>query len=165
MFSCSVRAPRTVAAASILLAASSFACGGNPVSPTDVLRAVISVNTNPNPVTAIASTRLGTTFSARFKVEVTESAGQGGEVQAVNSTLYDEVTGKIVGAVNYDSADLLVFVGQKRIEANGTLEVPIQIDYLIPTDVTAKAARLQVLVTFKDDRGNTVSSSVLVKVQ
>jgi hypothetical protein len=165
MFSCSVRAPRLLAVASILLAGVGVACNDTSVSPTDVLRAVISVNTNPNPVTALASTRLGTTFSAQFKVEVKESAGQGGELQAVNSTLYDDLTGLIIGVVNYDTADLLVFVGQKRIEANGTFEVPIQIDYVIPSDVTAKAARLQVLVNFKDDRGNTVSSSVLVKVQ
>jgi hypothetical protein len=152
---------RLLAAASILLAAG---CGNNPVSPTDVLRAVISVSTDPNPVTAVASTRIGTTFSARFKVVIKELAGQGGEVQAVNSTLYDDSTGLIVGLVTYDTADLVVFVGEKRVEANGSLEVPIQIDYAIPSDPTLKAARLQVLVSLKDDRGNMVSSSVLVKV-
>jgi hypothetical protein len=162
MSSCSTRSLRLLAAASILLAAG---CGNNIVSPTDALRAVIAVNTNPNPVTAVSSTRIGTAFSARFKVAITELAGQGGEVQAVNSTLYDDSTGFIVGLVNYDTADLLVFVGEKRIEAGGSLEVPIQIDYVIPSDPTLSVARLQVFVSFKDDRGNTVSSSVLVKVQ
>jgi hypothetical protein len=161
MFSCSPRARRLLAVGSILLAA---ACGNNVVSPTDVLRAQITVGTDPNPVTVVASTRIGTTFSARFKVVITETAGQGGEVQAVNSTLYDDSTGLIVGLVDYDTADLLVFVGEKRVEAKGKLEVPIQIDYAIPSDPLQKAARLQVLVTLKDDRGNLVSSSVLVKV-
>jgi hypothetical protein len=162
MFCSFVRRPLVLTAASILLAT---ACGTNAVSPTDVLRAVISVNTDPNPVTVVTSTRLGTTFSARFKVVVKELAGQGGEVQAVNSTLYDDSTGLIVGLVNYDTSDLVVFVGQKRVEASGTLEVPIQMDYVIPSDPTLKAARLHVLVNLKDDRGNIVSSSVLVKVQ
>jgi hypothetical protein len=162
MFCCSERVLRLLVPASIVLAA---ACSTNTPSPTDVLRAVISVNTNPNPVTVVASTRLGSTFSARFKVVIKEVAGQGGEVQAVNSTLYDDSTGLIVGLVNYDSSDLVVFVGEKRVEANGTLEVPIQIDYAIPSDPTLKAARLQVFVSLKDDRDNLVSSSVLVKVQ
>ena len=162
MFSCSPRALRLVVAASVLLAP---ACSSNTPSPTQVLRAVISVNTDPNPVPAVAATRLGSAFSARFKVVIKELAGQGGEIQAVNSTLYDDSTGLIVGLVNYDTSDLIVFVGQKRVEANGTLEVPIQMDYAIPSDPTIKAARLQVLVNLKDDRGNNVSSSVLVRVQ
>ncbi len=165
MSSCSPRAPRLLAVAAILVAVLGVACGDSPVSPTDVLRAVISVNTTPNPVAAVASTRAGTTFSAQFKVQITELAGQGGEFQAINSTLYDDLTGLIVGAVNYDNSDLTVFVGKKRIEAGGTFELPVQMDYVIPSDVLAKAARLQVLVTLKDDRGNLVSSSVLVKVQ
>ena len=138
MFSCSARKLRPLAAASILLAS---ACGSDPVSPTDIERAVITVNTDPNPIPAVASTRVGTTFSARFKVVIKEIAGQGGEVQAVNTTLYDDLSGAIVGLVNYDTSDLLVFVGQKRVEANGTLEVPIQIDYAIPSDPSLKAAR------------------------
>ena len=162
MILCSVRTRRLFAAAAILLATS---CGNNGSSPTGVLRAVISVTTDPNPIPAVASSRVGAAFSARYKVVIKELAGQGGEVQAVNSTLYDEVTGLIVGLVNYDSSDLIVFVGKNRVEANGTLEIPIQIDYLIPSDSTLKAARLQVLVNVKDDRDNAVSSSVLVKVQ
>jgi hypothetical protein len=158
----SPRVPRLLAVASLVVCA---ACEtGNP-SPTDVLRAVITVGTNPNPVTVVPSTRFGTAFSARFKVVITERAGQGGEVQAVNSTLYDDSTGLIVGVFNYDTADLIVFVGQKRVEASGTFEVPIQMDYVIPSDPTIKTARLQVFVSLKDDRGNLVSSSVLVRVQ
>jgi hypothetical protein len=161
MSCCSLRVRRILAVASILVAA---ACGNNTVSPTDVLRAQITVNTDPNPITVIASTRLGSAFSARFKVLITELAGQGGELQAVNCTLYDDSTGLIVGLVNYDTSDLIVFVGEKRVEANGKVEVPIQIDYVIPSDPLLKAARLNVLVTLKDDRANLVSSSVLVKV-
>jgi hypothetical protein len=162
MFSSSARKLRPLAVASILLASG---CGSDPVSPTDIERAVITVNTDPNPIPAVASTRVGTAYSARFKVVIKELAGQGGEVQAVNTTLYDDLSGAIVGLVNYDTSDLLVFVGQKRLEANGTLEVPIQIDYAIPSDPSLKAARLHVFVQVKDDRGNNVTSSALVKVE
>ena len=141
------------------------ACGSSTPNPTAVARAVITVTVDPNPVAAVASTRIGTTFSARFKVVITETAGQGGEVQSVKTTLFDELSGAVVGSVFYDSADLVVFVGAKRVEANGTLTVPIQIDYAIPNDVTAKAARLVAVVDLKDDKGNAVSGSILVKVQ
>jgi hypothetical protein len=162
MTCCSVRTRRILAAASILLAA---ACGNSTPTPTAIDRAVITLSTNPNPILAVVSSRTGTAFSVAYKVVITETAGQGGQVQAVNSTLYDDVTGVVVGIVNYDSADLKVFVGADRVEANGTLEVPIQIDYVIPSDPTLKAARLQVLVNLKDDKGNAITSSLLVKVE
>jgi len=151
-----------VAVAAALLAP---ACGSNTPSPTDVERAAITLSVDPTPVVAVASNRFGTTFSARFKVVIKETAGQGGEVQAVKTTLYDEVSGFPVGVVNYDSADLLVFVGAKRVEAGASLEVPIQIDYVIPSDATAKAARLNAIVELKDDKGNAVTASILVKVE
>ena len=151
-----------VAVATALLAP---ACGSNTPSPTEVARAVITVSVDPTPVPAVASNRFGTTFSARFKVVIKETAGQGGEVQAVKTTLYDEVSGFPVGVVNYDSADLVVFVGAKRVEAGGSLEVPIQIDYAIPGDATAKAARLNAVVELKDDKGNAVTASILVRVE
>jgi hypothetical protein len=157
-----VRTRRNLAAASILLAA---ACGNSTPSPTAIDKAVITLNTNPNPIPAVVSNRVGTAFSAAYKVVVTETAGQGAQVQALNSTLYDDVTGVVVGIVNYDSADLKVFVGEDRVEANGTLEVPIQVDYVIPSDPTLKAAHLQVLVNLKDDKGNAITSSILVKVE
>jgi hypothetical protein len=141
------------------------ACSTNNPSPTAVLRAAITVGTDPNPVPVVSATRLGSAFSARFKVVIREIAGQGGEVQAVTSTLYEEASGAIVGLVTYDTSALIVFVGEKRVEANGTLEVPIQIDYTNPSDATVPTARLHVLVNLKDDRGNIVSSSALVRVQ
>ncbi len=162
MTCCSTRTRRLLATASILLAA---ACGNNTPTPTAIDRAVITLNTDPNPIPAVVSSRVGTAFSARYKVIITETAGQGGQLQAVNSTLYDDLTGVVVGLVNYDSADLKVFVGSDRVEANGTLEVPIQLDYVIPSDPTLKAARLQVLVNLKDDKGNALTGSILVKVE
>jgi hypothetical protein len=152
--------------ACVALAAALLAPGCNSTpSPTAVARAVIVVSIDPTPVLAVVSSRAGTAFSARFRVVIKEVAGQGGEVQEVRTTLYDEISGVPVGAVNYDSADMVVFVGEKRVEAGGTLEVPIQIDYVIPNDVTQKAARLNAYVELKDDKDNLVSASILVRVE
>jgi len=162
MSCCSPRVLRFLAAASFLVM---VACSTNNPSPTSVPRAVITVGTDPNPVPAVSATRVGTAYSARFKVVIKEIAGQGGEVQSVTSTLYEDSSGVIVGLVTYDTSALIVFVGEERVEANGTLEVPIQIDYTNPSDVTVPAARLHVLVNLKDDRDNVVSASALVRVQ
>jgi hypothetical protein len=156
------RVARLGLAASVLLAVP--ACNNTP-SPTEVARAQISADVTPRPIAALPSNRLGYAFTAQFKVVISEIAGQGGEVQEVTSTLYDEVSLAEVGLVTYDSADLVVFVGEKRVEAGGRLEVPQQIDYVIPGNAALKAAVLHVVVRFKDDRANNLRSSALVKVE
>ena len=151
---------------SLAIAAAVFlpACSDTP-NPTGVPRAFITLSVDPTPVIAVPSTRVGAAFSARFKLVIKETAGQGGEVKGVRATLYDEVTGALVGSLYYDTADMIVFVGEERVEAGGTLEVPIQIDYVIPQDVNAKAARLHANVDFEDDKGNAVNATILVKVE
>jgi hypothetical protein len=64
--------------------------------------------------------------------------------------------------VSFDSDDLTVFVGSKRIEANGSLDVPQQLSYTLPD--ARHTANLTITVTFRDDRGNTFDQAVLVKV-
>jgi hypothetical protein len=153
--------PVLVAAAAVVLA---VGCNNTP-SPTTVARAQIDVSVVPTPVAAVVSSRVGFAFAAPFKVVINEVAGQGGEVQEVTSTLYDPDTMREIGLLSYDSSDLVVFVGSKRVEAGGTLTVPMQIDYVITSDVTAKAALLSVIVRFKDDRTNNLRASALVRVQ
>jgi hypothetical protein len=153
--------PMLVAAAAVVLA---VGCN-NTASPTSVAKAQITVSVVPTPVTAIASQRVGFTFAAPFKVVINEVAGQGGEVEEVTSTLYDLGGLGEVGELSYDSSDLVVFVGSKRVEANGSLTVPMQIDYVIASDATAKDAFLNVVVRFKDDKANNLRATTLVRVQ
>lgn len=153
--------PLLVAAAAVVLA---VGCNNTP-SPTEVARAQITVAAVPTPVEATPSNRLGFAFAAPFKVVINEVAGQGGEVQEVTSTLYDPDTMREIGLLSYDSSDLVVFVGSKRVEAGGSLTVPMQIDYVIASDPTSKKALLSVVVRFKDDRTNNTRASALVRVQ
>jgi hypothetical protein len=129
-----------------------------------VTRAAIGITVAPNPITATTSVQLGFSWSIRFTVTITETAGLGGDVQLVSAALFDDVTGKQVAANLYDDKDLVVFVGKKRIEPKGSLDVTMQLDYAIPNDATAKAADLTVVVQFKDDKGNLLTQSVLIKV-
>ncbi len=137
-------------------------CGsGNPTIP-DVTRAVIDVSVEPNP---IAGTQDELTFAvtATFTITVKETGGLGGEIAFISSAVYEPATGRQVALNYYDSTDLLVYQGAKRIEPLGQLVVPQSMSYVL-SDQT-KAADLVVTVQFKDDRTNLIHSSLLVKLQ
>jgi hypothetical protein len=80
----------------------------------------------------------------------------------VNGTVFDDDSGITVGLNNYDSADLLVFVGTKRIDASQSRDIQQEITYQLPG--TSTKAILTINVSFKDDRGNFISQSILVRV-
>jgi hypothetical protein len=137
------------------------ACGGsNPTLP-DVASATILIGVTPNPVPPSQSPITGT-VSIAFNITLAEISGLGGEVVFVNSTVYDPVSGAQAAATYFDGADLVVFVGTKRIEAGGTLEVPQTLSYVLADYATD--ASLSVAVQVKDDRGNVINQSVLVPI-
>jgi hypothetical protein len=80
----------------------------------------------------------------------------------VNGTVFDDASGVALAFNNYDSADILVFVGSKRIDAGQSRPVTQQIDYALADP--AQKVVLTINIQFKDDRGNFVSQSILVRV-
>ncbi len=148
----------------VLLAAALLApgCSSTPTVPSNISRAAIEITIDPNPITATQNT---TTFAATVTYTLTlkETAGLGGEVQFISSAVYEPSTGRQVYLNYYDSNDLLVYQGSKRIEANGSLALPQSATYTL-SDYT-KAADLVVTVQLKDDRTNLVFASLLVKIQ
>jgi len=92
-----------------------------------------------------------------------ELAGLGGELIFVSAQIYDPETGLLVALTYFDGADLIVFVGDKRVEAGGTLVVPQSTSYILPDFRTT--AVLAVNVQMKDDRENLINQSILVKVE
>lgn len=143
-------------------------CGSStPVELGEVLRATIVVEVTPNPVSATQNAvTFGCTASYEIKIsEVPDASGRGlgGEVLSVSSAVYDPASGKLVGQTVYDSADMTVFVGSKRVNAGDSLSFKHQVSYTLP-DLT-KAAPLTVAVQFKDDRGNVIHTSTLVQIQ
>ena len=138
-------------------------CGDdNPAAPGGATRAIIEVTVDPNPVPGAQSPLTGA-ISAAYRVVITEVNGLGGEVLFVSSQIYDPETGLQVALNYFDGADLLVFVGSKRVEALGTLVVPQTSGYVLPD--YRKPAQLAVNVQMKDDRGNLLNQSVLVKIE
>ena len=133
-----------------------------PTNPGGIARAVVTVTVDPNP---IVSTQDATTFAATatYKITLKESAGLGGEVQFISSTAYDPSTGAQAALNYYDSTDLVVYQGTKRIEANGELTLQQSVTYALADHTTA--ADLVVTMQFKDDRTNLDFASLLVKIQ
>jgi hypothetical protein len=133
---------------------------GSPTIPEGILRSAIALSVTPSPLVPI--TAIPPLYSLRYTVKISEVAGLGGELQYVNGTVFDDVSGLTVGFNNYDSADLLVFVGAKRIDAGESRDVQQEISYQLPASSTK--AILTINIQFKDDRGNFISQSILVRV-
>jgi len=137
------------------------ACGEDITGPAGS-RAVIAVTVDPNPVRGSQSPLTGV-VSVGYKVVITEVNGGSGEVLFVSSQIYDPETGAQVALTYFDSSDLVVFVGSKEIEPLGTLTVAQTASYILPDFRTA--AQLTVNVQMKDDQGNLLNQSVLVKIE
>jgi len=148
----------------VLLAAALLApaCGNNNITVPDVTRAVLDVSVAPNPVAGIQNP-LTAAVSAQYTITIKETNGLGGEVVFVSAAVYEPSTGKQVGFTYNDGADLVVYVGSKRIEPLGTLVIPQTTSYTL-SDLT-KPANLVVSVQLKDDRTNLINSSLLVKIE
>jgi hypothetical protein len=147
-----------------LLAGALLATGCGEDAPTlpDVNRAVIDIVVDPNPIVGTQN-EVTLSVTATYSITLTETAGLGGEVHFISATVYEPSTGRQVALNYYDSTDLTVYQGGKRIEANGTLLLPQSASYTL-SDFT-KPADLVVAVQFMDDRENLNYSSLLVKIQ
>ena len=147
----------------VLLWATLLPCCSNYTTPSNpsATRAIITVTISPSPVPGSQNAVTGV-VTAGYKVTVSELNGLGGELVFVYSTVFDPLTGLQVGTNYWDSSDLVVFVGTKRVEGGGSLEIPQTLSYKLP-DVR-RAATLTVAVQFKDDRGNTINVSQLADV-
>jgi hypothetical protein len=138
------------------------ACGGDTPTAGQAQRAILEVTVDPNPVPP-SQNQLTGAVSIGYRVTITERAGLGGEILFVSAQVYDPETGLLMSLTYFDSADLVVFVGDKRVEPGGTLVVPQTTSYLLP-DFRINAL-LAVNVQMKDDRDNLINQSVLVKVE
>jgi len=103
------------------------------------------------------------TVSIGYRITVTEVNGLGGELQFVASKVYDPETGLLASLTYFDGADLIVFVGKKRLEPGGTLVIPQTASYFLP-DFRTKAL-LSIDAQLKDDHDNVINQSVLVRVE
>ncbi len=153
------RSSRFAFLALVAAVAAFTACNSSPTVPEGVVRAQIALSVAPSPLVTVATPPI---YSLTYTVTITETAGLGGDLQYVNGTVFDDTTGLVAGFNNYDSSDLLVFVGTKHIDAGGSRAIQQQIQYALPAGSTA--AVLTVNTQFKDDNGNFITQSILVRI-
>jgi hypothetical protein len=153
---------RNLGLALVLFTASLLPGCNDTVSNTPgVVRSRIIVTVTPNPVIGSQDPLVGS-VSAAFVIKIQESNGLGGNLQFVNSTVFDPETGLQVGVTYWDSADLIVFVGTDRVDAQSELEITQTASYVL-TDFRVDAD-LTVNVQLVDDNGNLTNQSVLVPI-
>lgn len=145
----------------LALTAALAACNDDPQVPAGVAASQITMSVAPNPIATIQSNPTGPTFSVRFTTTLKESAGLGATVELVQARLFDDATGLLIAQTVFDDKDLVVFVGSKRVEGNGQLEVKQDVSYVATAQ---RPGYLTVTVRLKDDRGNAIEQALLIKV-
>ncbi len=154
---------RSISLFILTLAAALAGCSSTPTVPSGVTRSVLTVAVTPNPVPVTTSTTSIGLHSVKYKVVVTETAGLGGNFVQISSTIFDDTTGAFMGINSFDAADLVVFVGSKRLEGGKSVEIAQQIDFVEPANF--KVGRIAVAVQFRDDHANLQTQSILVVAQ
>ena len=154
-----LRLPRVLVTPLVLVAALLLqGCGDDPPPTGGAALAVITLTVANNPITQIETS--GSTFVVRTKATIKESNGLGGTIERVEYRLYDDATGVVIAANVFDDKDLLVFVGSNRVESKSSLDIPIELSYV---NATKRLAYLTVSIRLKDDKGNNIEQSLLVK--
>ena len=135
--------------------------GTGPTTP-GVSAAQIVVSVDPDPIRGIQNT-VTKAVTATFEVKIQELNGLGGEVMFVSTSTFDPESGAQIGLIYFDGADLVVYIGTKRIGPKDTLVVPETTSYLLSEG--RKEATVVVSVQVKDDYGHLINRSVMAQVQ
>lgn len=137
------------------------ACNNDSKNPTPGVQiSLLAMTVAPNPISTLQSSPAGPTWAVRYTVQLKETNGLGGKVELLTGSLYDDANGALIARSQYDQSDLLVFVGANRVEPNGTLDIPQDLSYVA---TAKKATTVVVALRFRDDRGNLLEPSLLVK--
>jgi hypothetical protein len=145
----------------VLLALLLPACNDNTTNLPAIPRSIFVLEVEPNPIVGVQNTLTGS-VSAVYVVRIRETAGLGATLNFVSSTVFDPATGLQVATRYLDSANLKVFQGSDRVEANEQLDVEQTTSYIL-TDFAVEA-HLSVAIQALDDQGNLINQSILVPV-
>jgi uncharacterized protein involved in high-affinity Fe2+ transport len=143
------------------------ACSDTSTNVPGSGQAVIDVTVDPTPIIGAQNTLTGS-VSAAYIVKIREVNGLGGEVQFVNSSVFDPETGVQVATNYFDSASLIVFVGTSRIESGGEMDVTQTVSYVLRSPDGLPDGRVEAYLTVNvqlvDDRGGLFNRSILVGI-
>jgi hypothetical protein len=133
-------------------------------TPPPVVQARLDVSILPSPVIVLRDARDPSSRTARWTVQIVETAGVGGVVSFVNASVRDAGTGAPVepqGFLSMDVAEIRRRAGTERLPARGSLAVPQSLSYtsLAPT------ATLAVAVQVVDDDGHVVGQQATARLE
>jgi len=146
-----------------VLAAAFVACGGGSPSAPTVASAVLSVSANPSQIAAVPCSGCGagsTDREAATTVTVTETAGLGAAVTAIEMTLRETGTNAVLASGAFDAAAVTQLAGSNRVPARGTLSVRCGVHYA--DNLAGRTGVLTYVVRATDDRGNQLSQTIAV---
>lgn len=145
------------------------ACGDDdPVAPTEPETGestTVSTEVIPNPASAAPATAPAYAWTTSFRVRLVESAGTGASVVSVAAQLEQTESGVVVeppeGEVEDYRFDLRP--GSNRLEGNGSLELPMVFEYVLPNG--GREALVTLVVTLFDDAGRFSTVTAEVPIQ
>lgn len=158
------------AGAAVALAAagggdSGTSSGGSttPTPPPTASQANIEASLAPNPINAQASGNPSFPWSIEFQVTVRETAGVGGNIDFINTTIRDLETGTESPALNYGADTIISRAGTNHVNGRGNLTVPLGLRFRLAGG--GRAAVLIANIRFTDDRGNVVTTVAQTNIQ
>jgi hypothetical protein len=153
--------------AAVALAAAS---GGSDSSTTpstpstpSATQARIEASIAPNPINAQASGNAEFPWRIDFEVIIRETAGIGGNIDFINTTLRNVATGAETRAVNFGADEIVGRAGTNNVNGGGSLTVPLALRYRLSGG--ARAAVLIAEIRFTDNRGNVITTVAQANIQ
>jgi hypothetical protein len=128
---------------------------GPPSAPT---RAGVALALSPSPVNAVGAAASGDAWSARWNLDVRETAGIPGTIELVRATLTGP-GGEAIAQTTLDAAEVSRQLGgSNHIQGGSHQEISMSLDFDFPSGVVS--GDLRVTLELRDDRGNDVSSAL-----
>jgi len=142
------------------------ACGEDspsPTAPNGLAQASLSVVVETSPVVATGNPELP--LRAEWRVVIRNDSNVGGRVVFVNSTLRDATSGAQArprGALSLATDEIIARAGTDRLPAAGSLTVPCDLAFLLPSG--GHAATLTVAVQVFDDNAHLIGTTIRTTV-
>jgi hypothetical protein len=137
--------------------------GSTTPSTPSASQANIQASIAPNPIIAQASGDSDFPWRVDFEVIVRETAGVGGNIDFINTTLRNVATGVETRAVNFGADQVVSRAGTNHVDGRGSLTAPLALRYRLSGG--ARAAVLIAEIRFTDDRGNVMTVVAQANIQ
>jgi hypothetical protein len=134
-----------------------------PSTPTTASRANIEASIAPNPMIAEASGDPDFPWRVSFEITVRETAGLGGNIDFINTTLRNVATGTETRGLNWGAGDVIDRAGTNHVNGRGSLTVPLALRYRLSGG--ERRAILFAEIRFTDDRGNSMTEMAQANIQ